>query len=428
MTPSIPPAVASTTPAEIPLPSLKGPPKAADARQPKAADARQPDATSRRTLRVLHVVNGEHFSGAERVQSHLGRCLPKFGVHADFASVKPGRFTERLEAQAGAWGDSHRIPMRSRIDAVAAKHLIRCIRQHRFDLLHAHTPRTALLASLASTRTGVPWIYHVHSPASRDSSRGFVNRVNAWIEKRSLRNADAIITVSNSLRDDCVSQGYRASRIFVVHNGVPAICPPRTRIPQPDDRWTLGMVALMRPRKGLEIVLDSVASLRAQGFNIILRCIGPFETTAYGDEIDQRIQHLGIGRSVQQMGFVDDVPAALAKLDAMVLPSLYGEGLPMVVLEAMAAGLPVIASRVEGTPEAIGHDTEGLLAEPADVESLSHQIRRLVTGEVQWSALSEAAKRRHSEQFSDLAMAKATADVYFGTRVAGLRQKPEGTA
>ena len=115
---------------------------------------------------------------------------------------------------------------------------------------------------------------------------------------------------------------------------------------------------------------------------------------------------------VERVGFTDDVPAALAELDAMVLPSLFGEGLPMVVLEAMAAALPVIATRVEGTPEAITHGVEGLLAEPRDSASLAEAIESLVTGQHDWTQMAEAACARHERCFSDKAMAEGTAAVY----------------
>lgn len=369
------------------------------------------DETVVETLRVLHVVNGEHFSGAERVQSHLGRCLPNFGVHADFASVKPGRFAERLESEP-SWGRSHRIAMSGRFDIRPVKRLVGLIRRNDYRLLHAHTPRTALVASLASAVTGLPWIYHVHSPASRDSARPMINRINAMIEHLSLKNCHGIITVSESLRADCIALGHADEKISVVHNGVPAICPPRRSTPTVGGPWTIGMVALMRPRKGLEIVLEALARLRRDGHDVRLRCIGPFETDSYRDMIQGQIDRLALNQFVDQEGFVDNVPAVLAEMDAMILPSLYGEGLPMVVLEAMAAAVPVIATRVEGTPEAVTHGVEGLLAQPNDPESLAAQIADLVTGRHDWQAISAAAKQRHRDAFSDLAMARKTATVY----------------
>ena len=244
------------------------------------------------TIRMLHVVNGELFSGAERVQSHLGRCLPQFGVSADFASVKPGLFTRRLSEQNGLWGRSFEMPMAHRGDLRAASKLIDVIEQQRYELIHAHTPRTAMLAAIASMKTAVPWIYHVHSPAARDSSRGWVNRINAWIEKRSLGNCHGIIAVSESLAHDCIAAGHDPAKISVVHNGVPAICPARQNSPVIGGPWVFGMVALMRPRKGLEIVLQSIADLVADGHDVRLRCIGSYETQAYRDSIDNLIEKL----------------------------------------------------------------------------------------------------------------------------------------
>lgn len=362
--------------------------------------------------RVLHVVNGEHFSGAERVQSHLGRCLPRFGVAADFVCVKPGRFAELLRSTRGTWGRRYDAPMKGRLDLRAAWRIRDLVEQHGYQLLHAHTPRSAMVASIAAHMAGVPWVYHVHSPAARDSSRSWTNRLNGWIEHQSLRSCAHVITVSESLRQDCLATGIAPQDVSVVHNGVPAIRPPRASTPVIGGRWVLGMVALMRPRKGLEVVLDALAQLTADGHDVVLRCIGAYETEPYRASIEAKIERLQLADRVEQVGFTDDVPASLAQLDAMVLPSLFGEGLPMVVLESMAAALPVIATRVEGTPEAIRDGVEGLLAQPGDADSLAAKIKALVGGEYDWAAMAEAACRRHQECFSDHAMAAGTAAIY----------------
>ncbi len=369
------------------------------------------------TLKVLHVINGEHFSGAERVQSHLGNRLPDFGIAADFASVKPGRFSEMLDDQEGHGGRGHRIEMKNRFDLRVVSKLCQLVHDFDYDMLHAHTPRTAMVTSLAARKCGVPWVYHVHSPASRDSSSPWTNWVNAKIEKRSLGNCNHVITVSNSLRDDIIQGGISPSKVTVVHNGVPGIRPDRTEFPVPMNSvgttaWVIGMIALMRPRKGLEIVLDALKILRDTDHPVKLRVIGPFETEDYRAQIDLQIEALGMGDHIEWLGFTDNVPEELARLDAMVLPSLYGEGLPMVVLEAMAAAVPVIATRVEGTPEAVTDGVEGLLAAPRDATSLADKISDLVSGKHDWHTLSEAAFAKHAAQFSDVAMARGTAEVY----------------
>src|SRR5690606_17638875 len=116
--------------------------------------------------------------------------------------------------------------------------------------------------------------------------------------------------------------------------------------------------------------------------------------------------------SVEWTGYVRDIGAEMARLDLFVLPSLFGEGLPMVALEAMAAGVPVAATRVEGTPEAVRDGVEGVLAAPQDPADLAAQIERVLSGELNWSELRQNALRRHRERFSDEIMAEGVARVY----------------
>ena len=117
----------------------------------------------------------------------------------------------------------------------------------------------------------------------------------------------------------------------------------------------------------------------------------------------------------------------LAKINVFVLPSLFGEGLPMVVLEAMAAGLPVVASRVEGVPEAVAHRETGLLVEPGSVSQLAAAIEEIVSGDVDYAALSRGARRRHAAQFSDTTMAAGVAAVYRDVLAARLARPNRGT-
>ncbi|MEO0531598.1 MAG: glycosyltransferase, partial [Planctomycetota bacterium] len=137
----------------------------------------------------------------------------------------------------------------------------------------------------------------------------------------------------------------------------------------------------------------------------------------------------GLIDQVHWSGFTDDVPKELAKADALALPSLFGEGLPMVILEAMAAGLPVVATRCEGTAEAILHRETGLLVEPGSVSQLADALEELFNGETDYPTMSLAAKERHADRFSDTAMARQVAGVYdavlrSGRQASGVR--PQG--
>lgn len=370
----------------------------------------QPTVPSKPTQSIfaMHLVNGEHYSGAERVQDLLAKQLPQFGCEVGFTCVKPNRFPSARETKTAPLVE---MPMRGRFDLRLVKQLEKLCREEDYDLIHAHTPRTALIGRLAARRAGVPFIYHVHSPAGRDSTRRVLNWINATAEWAAVRGADHLITVSPSLREYMIGRGIPAERITYVPNGVPSSIQTTERTP-PSGTWTLGVVALFRPRKGIEVLLEALAMLRSRDINVRLRAIGGFETPAYEAEVMALAERLGLAAAIDWIGFTREVNRELAETDLFVLPSLFGEGLPMVVLEAMAAGLPVVASRVEGVPEAVVHRETGLLVEPGSVSQLASTIEEVIAGEVDYSLLSCAAQYRHAALFSDARMAEGVAKVY----------------
>jgi glycosyltransferase involved in cell wall biosynthesis len=342
------------------------------------------------------------------VQDLLARCLPELRFEVCFACLKPNRFPDMRQAQdAPLW----RVPMRSRFDLRAAWHVARIIREERCRLLHTHTPRSAMIGRLAARLAGVPMVCHVHSPALRDTTHGLRNRVNALVERWGLGGASRLIAVSQSLGRYLEALGFDPSKARVVPNGVP-VCEgalPRTR---PHDRWTLGTVALFRPRKGIEVLLEALAILKQERLPVRLRAVGPFETAPYKAAIKARAARLGLSDSIEWSGLCADVNTQLAQMDLFVLPSLFGEGLPMVVLEAMAAGVPVVATRVEGVPEAVRDAREGVLARPGDPGDLARSIGRVICGDLDWAELRAGARVRQAEMFSDRAMAAGVAGVY----------------
>jgi glycosyltransferase involved in cell wall biosynthesis len=358
-------------------------------------------------VRALHVINGEHYSGAERVQDLLALRLPEFGVEVGFAVLKPGRFAAVRQSQRTPLWE---LPMRSRWDWSVGKRLASLVREHDFDLLHAHTPRGALVAALAAKRAGVPLVYHVHSPAGHDSTRRVQNWVNKQLERWALRRAEQLIAVSPSLRKLMIDTGFPAERVTCICNGVPtSALPPKRRAP---GTWTLGMIALFRPRKGIEVLLEALALLRERGCPVRLRCVGGFETPQYEAEIRDLARTLSVADMIEWIGFTTDVSSELANIDVLVLPSWFGEGLPMVVLEAMAAGIPVVATDVEGVSEAVVEGVTGRLVQPGSAVAFSDAIESIVRGDADHEAMGAAARSRHAERFSDCAMAEQVASVY----------------
>lgn len=172
------------------------------------------------------------------------------------------------------------------------------------------------------------------------------------------------------------------------------------------------MAALVRPRKGIEILLQSIARILPVRPQLSVDVIGSFETAEYEKTVRKLVMDLQLEKQVRFVGFTKDVPAAMAQLDALVLPSLFGEGMPMVVLEALAQGIPVVATEVEGTPEVIRHGREGFLAKPGDAQSLAERILEITSDRQRWTNLSQHALARHREEYTDTILAQRTADLY----------------
>ncbi len=358
--------------------------------------------------KVLHVINGDFYAGGERVQDLLALRLPEFGYQVGFACLKEGLFAEKRKAKEVPL---YAMPMRSKLDIGLAKRLTAVIRQEGYSLIHTHTRRAALLGQAASLLAGVPMVHHQHSPSDQDTEQGVRNLINSLVERFSLMRARKLIPVSNSLEKYLLDRGYSAQRIHTVWNGVPIqenVCARRTA----NEPMVVGSVALFRPRKGIEILLKAIAQLQNAGQEVRLHAVGPFETPEYEAEVHALVRELGLVDKVHWTGFTSDVGAEFRNMHVFVLPSLFGEGMPMVVLESMAAGLPVVSTLVEGIPEVIRNGREGLLVAPGKVDELAKALGRLSSCEVDGKELGEAGWQRQREGFSDLAMAKGVAEVY----------------
>lgn len=357
---------------------------------------------------VLHVINGEFYSGAERVQDLLALQLPKLGFQVGFACLKPDRFPKVRCAKNAPIYD---LSMGSKFDLTVVKKLASLIKNVPYDLVHTHTPRACMVGRMSIINSGVSMVHHVHSPTLFDSEKKLRNIVNTVTERISLIGVDGIITVSDSLKSYMIRQGITAKKLYTVRNGVPGVKKISLRI-KPGKTWTIGTVGLFRPRKGLDILLKAISNLRSKKIDVVLIAVGPFVSIEYENFIKKLAEDLGIAESVEWTGFVENVDREFERFHAFVLPSLFGEGIPMVLLEAMTSGLPVIVSSVDGITEVVRNEKEGLLFKPGSVRELTAALEKLFNGEIDWETLSINARIRHKEEFSDVAMAQGVAKVY----------------
>ncbi len=301
--------------------------------------------------------------------------------------------------------------MKHKFDLRPAMQVARKARQTGCEIIHTHSTRTLLIGRPAAAIARLPIVHHVQSPAIAGSTEVWRNRANAAVTRACLSGLSNIVAVSESLRTYLGRQWVTPQRVEVITNAVPArpVLSDRSR---PTSPWTIGICAMFRPRKGLEVLLEALSQLRKQNTRFTLRAVGYFQDAQYEAHIKHRVAELGLEDVVDWQGFSDNVYDELARMDVFVLPSLFGEGLPLAILEAMAAGVPVVSTHVEGTPEAVRDGVDGLIVEPGNAEALAAALQRIIRGEVDWQSLRTSAHRRQTELYSDTKLASDVARIY----------------
>lgn len=276
---------------------------------------------------------------------------------------------------------------RSLKDAAAFRRLLALVRERGFDLIHAHLTYSAVWSALASRQTGVPSItsLHVSPRATRTLTDSRKHRVMTdlrdWLMRAMLnRWSSAVVMVSAALRDDYVARGLRIEKTRVVHNGIELerFRRPRAEVRErlerelgvPRDLPVIATVAVLRPRKGIEVLLEAARHVPNATFVIIGD--GPMR-----EEWTAAARAYGIDERIRWAGYRTDVDALLAGFDLFVHPSL-DDAFPTVLLEAMAAGLPIVASSVGGIPEIVTPGVTGALVPPGDATALATTIRALL--------------------------------------------------
>ena len=349
---------------------------------------------------ILHLLNGEQYSGLERVVDHLADGASAYGLRLVLGLLKPSSMRRRPFSSSA---DVHDLSMRSRFDLGVSARAARLARECGCSLIQSHTVRSALVAQRVQLETGLPWLHQVHSPALHESERSGLNLVNFLAEAVVMRRADLVITVSQALAA-YVTKYYRVSpdRVAVVPNGVvtnPSSC-VTTFLPAGHQRpFVILTLGLFRPRKGIDRLVEASAILVAAGHDVRLRIAGEFADAAYARRINALITRLGLDNRIERLGFIQDVATALDGCDLFALPSLYGEGMPMAVLEAMSRGRAIVASDIDGIRELLDAGA-GALAPPDSARALAQAIAPLIIDPKLRERLGMAALARQQQHYS----------------------------
>jgi len=296
------------------------------------------------------------------------------------------------------------------------------VRDQRIDLIHAHLTYAGIWSALLTRQTGIPSVVslHVATSATRTLRPSLRHRISTdvrdWLMRKVLnRWATRVIMVSEALRQTYLRHGdLRPEKVQVVHNGIELDRFARDReatrdrvhaeFDIPRDAPVLVTVAVLRPGKGVEVLLEAARAVKDAHFLILGD--GPKRA-----EWEALASAHGIGERVHWAGYRTDVDALLAGCDLLVHPSL-DDAFPTVLLEAMAAGLPVVASEVGGIPEIVVVGDTGLLVSPGDAAALARSINALLLDRAQLVRMGEVGREVATTRFSTGAWVGRLVGVY----------------
>ncbi len=347
-------------------------------------------------IRVVHLINQLGRGGTER-QLYL------LLEHHDAASFEhrvvvfnPSRHAVWNRELAAAGVEILALPASCRGPARRLLHLWRRLRSFRPHVVHSWTlhdnPYAGILGRLLGAR--VRWGSLRNSLATEG-----MRRLPSWWRRLSLRSVSRLLVNCRALADELVDGGYPRQRILVLPNCVEL--PAEDTVPADLTPWgidgdapVVGVVSNLRPRKDLKTFVRAMAQVLPRHPDARAVLVGQTipDEASYGAEVEAEIERLGLSDRCVVTGFCDDVPAMMARLSVLCLTSEH-EGMPNVVLEAMAAGRPVVATRVGGVPEIVGDGENGYLVERGAAAAVAEAVGRLLADLGLAKELGDAGRR-----------------------------------
>jgi len=357
-------------------------------------------------VRIAHLVIGGDVAGGQIVALRLAEAAQQAGHEVSFVSPSEGPFLD-LVRNRGLAADV--VALRGALDLPALARLVRVLRRRRVDLVHTHGHfGVNVLGRLAARLAGASVLSHIHAEGVFRAGRG--RRAQIALDNVTARLCFAVVAVSEATRAALVRQGYPAKRIVTVHNGIePASAVEPTRLASGP---TVLEVARLAETKGQRTLLVAMRELDASA---VFVGADLEQGGAYLRFLQAEADRLGVADRVVFAGYRDDVPALLAGCDVVCLPSRT-EGLPLVVLEAMARGKPVVAAAVGGTPELVVDGETGLLVAPDDADALAAALRRVLADPELAARLGEKARRHVETGFSAAGAADRVLKLYESAR------------
>ena len=343
---------------------------------------------------VLHILGSAQQEGTGTCQIVRSLALDldpeRYQVHALFlggAGPLFGNLGEAgIDAHAIDWQQGWRDPR-------GAMRFWRLLRQQWFDIVHIHFGGRAVIR-LARAASNAKIVRHLHGRILEPEGLAPV--------RFRFEGVDAVVAVSQAVADQIENRD-----VEVIYAGVPvsAAAPPRVR---PEAGLLIGTAGRLVKLKGIEFLLEAAAQLRPEFPSLQVEIAGS------GPELEDlkvQVARLGLQEHVRFLGWMDDLSSTLRGWDVFVMPSLE-EGFPTAALNAMAAGVPVVATTVGGVPELIEDGVNGLLVSPGDVAGLVAALELLLRQRDERLRMGEAGFERVRDHFSTKWMAAKFTQLY----------------
>ena len=367
-------------------------------------------------LRVCHIAVADLWAGAEvQLNVLISKLMENPELNLTVILLNKGR----LEKEVRGLGIPVKVfPENLWGNARIFHELVREFKQSNVQLVHTHKYKDTILAAPAARLAGIPHVVRtVHGLREPfEGMQAFKMSIYEAIERTVHRYCvDSIIGVSSQIEGKYKADGD-VSRVICIRNGIDLEGKSvqtdrwRTRQELGVDSGTslIGTVGRLTPVKGIPYLLKAARILLRHGANVKVLVVGDGSIRL---DLMTQTRDLGISENVVFLGHREDTDELLQALDIFVLPSL-SEGIPMALLEAMAASRAIVASRVGGIPEIVDDGSEGFLVEPMDVDGLAASCRRLIESPDVARRMGEQARKRVERDFSATAMADRVTSVY----------------
>lgn len=342
--------------------------------------------------RILIVVTLAEIGGA---QAYVRDLIPALTARYDVtvAAHGPGPLADAVRARGGRYVELRHV--RRSIgprDILGLLELWRLCRRLRPEIVHLNSSKAGLLGRIAGVAARVPIrVFTAHGWAFYSSS-GLAGRLYTWADRLVLPFTTAVICVSeNDRKDGLAARTCRDASSYVIHNGVD---PGSEPVRNGRERVRIVSVGRLAAQKDFRTLVRAASALDPARTEIVVFGDGPDRPA-----IEAEISRLEVGDRVTLAGEVDDVPRRLREADVFVLSSNF-EGLPISALEAMAAGLPIVASRVGGLTELVADGKNGALVRVGEPTELSSALAALVDDPELRRRQGDASRQRVLDEFS----------------------------